>query len=65
MDMHSTIASIHEFNNAKSMNMENTQNIYPAKIKAYTIVGLQPHSLAYTTNVAGWLDVISSDNNCP
>ena len=34
MDMHGTTASIFEFKNAKSMNMNNSRSINPAKIKA-------------------------------
>ena len=38
MDIHGTMASIREFKNAKSANMERPQDINPAKIKAHTVI---------------------------
>ena len=37
MDTHGTMASIHKFNNAKSVIMEYPQNINPAKIEAHLV----------------------------
>ena len=37
MDMHETMAIIHKFKNAKSVNMENSQNINPVKIIVHTV----------------------------